>query len=509
MRASKRAQMPEGAVRGRVLIIDDQEPTRYVFRRILTNAGFQVLEADTGTEGLTKAMVLPDVIIADVNLPDMLGYDLVRRIKANASTSNIPILQISASFISDESKVQALEGGADSYLIQPVEPAVLIAQVQALIRMRRAEALSHLSASQWQTTFDALSDGLALADQNGALIRANRAFLQLLNLKDSDVQGRPLSSVFESKFGIPFNEVFSGKTVDQPIELSCDNRWFRARYDRIYADPLQESGSILLLTDITHHRKLQETLKMSERLAATGRLAHIIAHEINNPLEALSNLLYLLNQNAAVDEVNSGFIQQAIVQLERIGQITKQLLLYHRESKKPIVASAVDLVEGVLAMFRPQLIANHIEIRSRFKSRRCVYVYPGEMRQAFGNLIANAVDAMEKDGGRLWVSCFDSTDFPSQRKGVRFVFSDSGSGISDENLKHIFDAFFTTKDLKGSGIGLWLTTEVVSKHRGSIRVRSRTAGPYRGSVFDIFLPDHNLAVENDFQIVNSPKFMKL
>ena len=131
------------------------------------------------------------------------------------------------------------------------------------------------------------------------------------------------------------------------------------------------------------------------------------------------------------------------------------------------------------------------------------------MRQAFGNLIGNAVDAIGDSGGKLRVSCMNSTDIRSQRKGVRFVFSDSGSGIADENLRQIFDAFFTTKDLKGSGIGLWLTTEVTSKHRGSIRVRSRTSGPYRGSIFDIFLPDQSLTMQDDFQIVSSPRFMKL
>ena len=501
--------MPDAGTRGRILIIDDQEPTRYVFRRILTGAGFQIVEATSGAEGLTKAGQLPDLIISDVNLPDMLGYDLVRRLKASSPTSNIPILQVSATFVSDESKVQALEGGADSYLIQPVEPAVLIAQVQALIRVRKAEAMWHLSAWQWQTTFDALSDGLALTDPDGAVVRANQAFLLLLNLRDSEIRGRPLSEVFEAKFRMPFAEFLSRKLTDHSIELSCDNQWFRARYDRIHADPLQEGGSIFLLTDVTHHRKLQETLKMSERLAATGRLAHIVAHEINNPLEALSNLLYLLEKNAAVDEVNSGHIHQAIVQLERIGQITKQILLYHRESKKPIIAGAIDLVEGVLAMFRPQLIAHNVEIRTRFSGTRSVYVYPGEMRQAFGNLISNAVDAMGGTGGKLKVSCFDSTDVVSGRRGVRFVLSDSGSGISKEYLRHIFDAFFTTKDLKGSGIGLWLTSEIVAKHHGTIRVRSRTSGAHKGTIFDIFLPDHSLVIQDDFRIVNSPIFVKL
>ncbi len=178
------AQTPDSKPKKpRILVIDDQETTRYVFRRVLTRAGYSVEEAENGEEGLAKAMFLPDLIIADVNLPDMLGYDVCRRIKANALSASIPILQISASFISDESKVQALEGGADSYLIQPVEPTVLLAQVQALLRLRKAEALSHLSALQWKTTFDALSDGLALADADGTVVRVNRAFLHLLRLE--------------------------------------------------------------------------------------------------------------------------------------------------------------------------------------------------------------------------------------------------------------------------------------------------------------------------------------
>ena len=137
----------------RILIIDDQEQTRYIFRHILTRAGYSIAEAENGTQGLAMAMSLPDLIISDVNLPDMLGYDVCRRLRSNPLTASIPVLQISASFVSDESKVQALEGGADSYLTQPVEPTVLLAQVSALLRLRRAETLSNLSSRQWQTTF--------------------------------------------------------------------------------------------------------------------------------------------------------------------------------------------------------------------------------------------------------------------------------------------------------------------------------------------------------------------
>jgi two-component system NtrC family sensor kinase len=175
--------------RGRILIIDDQEPARYVFRHSLSRAGFDVDEAKTGTDGLLQAMSEPDLIICDVNLPDMLGYDVCRRLKSNPVTLSIPVLQVSASFISDESRVQALEGGADSYMTQPIEPMVLIAQVNALLRLRQAESLANISARQWQTTFDSLSDGVALLSSEQVIIRTNRTFRDMLGLVPSETEG--------------------------------------------------------------------------------------------------------------------------------------------------------------------------------------------------------------------------------------------------------------------------------------------------------------------------------
>ena len=473
----------------RILVIDDQETTRYVFRRILIRAGYVVEEASTGAEGLEKALGAPDLIIADVNLPDMLGYDLCRRLKANPWSASIPVLQISASFVSDESKVQALEGGADSYLVQPVEPPVLIAQVQALLRLRRAEALSHLSALQWQSTFDALTDGLALTDAEGYLVRVNRAFLRFLHLVHSDTLGKTLSEVFATRFGADIEDVVENGAKGEPPELAFRSSWFSVRYNRIAPTPDQEGGGILLITDITNQKKLQETLKMSERLAATGRLAHTIAHEINNPLEALANLLYLVQQKGALGLENQSYIQQASIELNRISQITKQILSYHRDSKKPVPVRTDDLLEGVLSMFRAAMLGSGVQLNLRFRASRLVCVHPGEMRQAFGNLIGNAIDAIGSGGGRLLVHCYDSTEWLTQARGVRVVVSDSGGGIPASARSRIFDAFYTTKELNGSGIGLWLTSEVIAKHHGRIRVRSRTDGLHRGTIFDVFLPE--------------------
>ena len=479
----------------RILVVDDQEQTRYVFRRILTRAGYLVEEAATGEQGLQLAP-RADIVISDVNLPDMLGYDLCRRLKANPQTAGTPVLQISASFVSDESRVQALQGGADSYLVQPVEPAVLLAQVQALLRLRKAESQSSLSARQWQTTFDSLIDGLALADPNGMVLRSNRALLGMLNVTPSQVEGAPLSALFERAFGIALQD-FLALHHGQATELRSGAHWFRVRYDLVQADPGHDAGAILLLTDITDYKKLQETLKMSERLAATGRLAHIIAHEINNPLEALANLQYLLENCASLDEQAREYLHQASVELERISQITKQILAYHRESKHPLPAAPDEVLEGVLAMFRSRVIGTSIDLQTRLAADRPIQIHPGEIRQAFGNLIANALDALGAHGGVFRVRCFNAVDLKSGRKGVRFIFSDTGCGIPAAVLPQIYGAFFTTKELKGSGIGLWLTSEIVQKHEGRIRVRSRTAGPHRGTLFDIFLPSPRETVSAD------------
>lgn len=480
----------EGTARGRILVIDDQEMTRYVFRRILVKAGYAVEEAKTGAEGLAKSLTAPDLIISDVRLPDMLGYEVCRRVKSNPTTANIPVLQISASFVSDESKVQALEGGADSYLVQPIEPPVLLAQVQALLRMRKAEALSHLSALQWQSTFNSLSDGLAVTDSAGRLARVNQSFLRLLDFLHSDIEEKPLAEVFQSRFGLRFAEFVESTRSGESAELSCGHHWFRVRFDHIRQDTGPETSGVLLITDITDQKKLQETLKMSERLAATGRLAHTIAHEINNPLEALSNLLYLVETTGSLNTRTAAYVQQASLELERVSQITKQMLSYHRDSKQPVPLYAGELLEGVLSMFRTAMLSNRIDLTNRFDASRKIFVHPGEMRQAFGNLIANAIDAMNGTGGEIRVRCIDATDFRSQRRGVRIIVSDSGGGIPATVRARIFEAFYTTKELKGSGIGLWLTSEVIAKHGGRIRVRSRTEGPRRGTIFDVFLPEH-------------------
>ncbi len=492
--------MPEQTSRARVLLIDDEDATRYIFRRILIRAGFDVEEAATGSEGLAKGSLVPDIIIADVNLPDMLGYEVCRRLKANPLTAAIPVIQVSAAFVSDESKVQGLQGGADAYLTQPIEPAVLVAQVNALLRLSRAENISRISGLQWEITFNALSDGLALADDNGILLRANSTFMKLLNLVYSEIESLPLATIFASRFTPALADLLGPGEDARVFELSSGSRWFRVRYHRIESDPIKPAGSVLIITDITEYKKLQETLKSRERLAATGRLAHIMAHEINNPLEAMSNLLYLAAGDHGTAQERLSYIEQASSELERISTITKQVLSYHRESLFPALAPAGEIMDAAITMFRVQTVASGIEIISRVDCQHAILVRAGELRQVFSNLISNAIDAMSSGRGILRVRCTASRNYTTQVLGVRFLFSDTGHGIPQQSLPHIFEPFYTTKTSKGSGIGLWLSEEVVKKHGGVIRLRTRTQGQYRGTLFDIFLP---IATESDHQRAGS------
>jgi len=135
-------------------------------------------------------------------------------------------------------------------------------------------------------------------------------------------------------------------------------------------------------------------------------------------------------------------------------------------------------------------MASKVTLDAHLKCSTQVFVLPGELRQVFGNLITNALDAIGQNGGTLRVRCFDTIDWQSKRKGIRFLFSDSGSGIQENLLSSIFEAFFTTKGLKGSGVGLWLSAEILAKHNGSIRLRTRTTGIYRGTLFSVFLPKY-------------------
>lgn len=469
-----------------ILLVDDRDENRYIICRILDHADFRVIEAGTGQEGLNRVAESPDLILLDVKLPDMLGYEVCRRLKANPATAGIPVLHLSATFITSESKVQALDSGADAYLTQPVEPTVLIATVRSLLRLKNAEAVSRFSARQWQTTFDALSEGIGLLNLEDRVVRCNRAMTELLGRPYSEINGSYCSRLLQDTLGIDglWNRELP---VRQTKEVQTGKKWFSITIDPIFGEEGALNGRILVVAEITDRKLTEEALRAAEKFAATGRLAHSIAHEINNPLSAVMNLLYLLGREAQTPAAKQ-FLASANQELDRVARITKQTLAFHRDTTDLVDVSLADLLDGVISLYAPQISSQQVRVLRDYRFCGAIKAFPGELRQVFSNLIANALEALPK-GGHLTIRTRAVRGWNAHRaEGVRVAIADTGSGIPEADRKQIFEPFFTTKQLGGSGLGLWLSSGIVHKHGGEIRVRTSTRPGNSGSCFCVVLP---------------------
>ena len=242
-----------------------------------------------------------------------------------------------------------------------------------------------------------------------------------------------------------------------------------------------------LIVDVTERREAEAALRRSEQQAATGRLAASIAHEINNPMAAVTNLLFLLQKHPSLDLVAQQYARMAEQELHRMAHITRQMLGFYREASAPVAVNLASVLDDVLELYSRRIAGSGAEVEKRYDPAPPIEVLPGEMRQVFSNLLLNAVDAVGPEG-RIWLHVFPSRDWKNpSRTGIRVVFADNGPGIRPEYRQQIFEPFFTTKGQNGTGLGLWVCRGIVQKHNGSIRVRSGY-GRASGTSFSIFLP---------------------
>jgi two-component system CheB/CheR fusion protein len=248
-------------------------------------------------------------------------------------------------------------------------------------------------------------------------------------------------------------------------------------------------GASTIARDITDRNAAEETLRKTEKLAATGRLAASIAHEINNPLEAVTNLLYLLRKNPSLDEKGRTHLAFAEQELERVAHISKQTLGFYRQISSPSRINVAKTLENVLSVYTHKLEGQSIKVEKIWESETEIQALAGEIRQVFSNLIANSIDAMPR-GGTLTLKVSKSHDWGNgNRRGVRVVVADTGSGIAPAQQSKLFEPFFTTKRDVGTGLGLWVSRSIVQKHEGFIRVRSNVRPGKSGTVFSVFLPE--------------------
>lgn len=479
-----------------ILVVDDNEALRYALVRALRGGGYRILEASTGLEAIELAAKHPDLITLDIRLPDIDGYEVCRRLRASPDTKRIPILHISASFVAIEDKVKALEGGADGYLAEPVTTDELLATVQALLRMKQAEEEAKRRERELRFLADSIPHLVWITDATGKSLYFNVRWFEFTGLSESEsLAGGWIQVVHRDEVSLVSELWQKAITSGAPFQAEAryrnsagEYRWMSMRAVLMQHQGTQAAEWVGTSTDISEEKRREEVLRQAERMALAGRLAASIAHEINNPLEAITNIFYILEGSDTLSKSMMELVHTGSAELRRVSRIVRQSLSYYRPSEKQTETNMSELIDETLRVLDHHLVARQVTSVRRYKTRTTVKVFAGEIRQVLSNLVLNAVEAVPV-GGRLVIQVRDSKDWrKGGHPGVRVSIADNGAGIPVADRKRIFDAFFTTKVEKGTGLGLWVSSDIVRKHGGFIRIKTSVAPGRSGTVFSVFLP---------------------
>jgi PAS domain S-box-containing protein len=430
------------------------------FRKLLTSAG--AIYYDT--------QILPQLLLSGVR--NEIALDLVR-----SDGQRLPVLI----------NVGLRRDAAD----QPCEIRIILMQASERRQYERELLRSRKEAEQMAEVVFHSSDAIIALRPDGHIKNWNSGAAEMFGFAANEAIGKPffrLISLEEEPAGA-LESMHQGQNIH--TEAAGHHRSGRRLDLSVSLTPhLEAPGTLVafsaIVRDITLQKLAERALLQSEKLASVGRLASSIAHEINNPLEAITNLLFILDLKAPTSEFK-GLIRTAQEELARVSQITTHTLRFHRQSTKPTEVDVKQLLESVLVLYRPRLQNSSIVGRVDRADASLLLCHDGELRQIILNLVGNAVDAM-KTGGRLLLRCREATDVKNGGKGVRITIADTGTGMDQQTIKRIFEPFFTTKGIGGTGLGLWVTLDLVLKSFGSIRVRSSNLPNRHGSVFALYFP---------------------
>ncbi len=357
---------------------------------------------------------------------------------------------------------------------------------KALLRKRE---LLHLAA-----IVESSDDAIIGKDLEGNITSWNKGAERLYGYTAAEVIGSPISilSPPERSDEVPLimQKLRRGERVDhfQTERIAKDGRRFpiSLTISPVYDDSGGIIGASTIARDISLQKAAEEAVRRSEKLAVTGRLAATIAHEINNPLEAVTNLIYLAGAELPPDSPARAYLEAADAELARVVEIARQTLGFHRDTAAPTVLVLSQLLEDVLTLYERKLHSRRIIVERRYDAPGEITGMPGEIRQVMANLISNAFDAMP-GGGKLCLHVYPGRD-GDRRRGVRVSIADEGTGIPGAVRARLFEPFFTTKQDVGTGLGLWIARGILQKHHGSIRVYSSIRPPRTGTVFSLFFP---------------------
>ncbi len=488
-----------------VLQVDDYAPSLYVRGKILRQAGFEVIDASSGTEALRLvAERRPTVVLLDVGLPDVSGLEVCRRIKADPATAGTQVVHVTATTTHRTDYARALELGADGYLVEPVEPEVLVATLRALTRTRRAEEEARGAEHQWQATFDAMSDGIGLVDRDGVIVRANAPFRAMLGGRD--VRGERaagvLASLLAGGVGAAALEDLMRTPVRTRVQAAVGGRWLEITADPVRDEAGQHDGVVCVVVDVSERKRIEsargELLAMAQAARLEAEDANrakdeflaVLSHELRTPLMSMLGWLRMLASGKLdpertahglrVIERNTRQQVQIIEDLLDISRIVagKMRLDVALVSLPPIVDAAIEATRAAAA-------AKGIVVEACVaRDLPRVFGDPGRLEQVITNLLSNAVKF-----GRAGETVRVEVDHAPDQIHVRVI--DNGRGIEPALLPHIFDRFrqgegTSRRKHSGLGLGLAIVRHIVELHGGTVEAAS--GGLEQGACFTVTLP---------------------
>jgi len=501
----------------RLLIVDDNVATRYALRRRLERHGYEVLEAGTGGDGLALIASEPlDALILDVNLPDMSGFDIVRKLRTDPGTALLPVIHVSAASIQTGDIITGLDAGADAYLIHPVDPDVLLATLRTLLRVRDTENALRESEARFREIFVNISAPIAVLDADLKVHECNHAFSQLIQ-DNRDPQ--TLSECFAEDQGAILDEL--------RLRLVDGERWKGTLNMRVQGEIRETQWqispyrtpelSLVFVEDVTEHRhrershlaRLDDTttqlakevadrvraesqLLQVQKMDALGKLTGGIAHDFNNLLTGIITSLELIQKRVAdarPDKVQF-YAEAALNSAMSAASLTHRLLAFARQ--QPLDTRPVDINEHVRSLeeLLVRTIGERIALKLELTTKPAIaLVDPIQLESAVLNLVINARDALPK-GGNIWVSTYAAYSHgdPNLTDGSYVALSvrDDGTGIEHSVIDKVFEPFFTTKPLgQGTGLGLSTIYGFARQSGGDAHIRSVAR---RGTEVTIMLP---------------------
>jgi PAS domain S-box-containing protein len=495
-----------------ILMVDDQPAKLLSYEVILSQLGENLIKATSAKEAL-NILLRNDiaVVLMDVSMPDVDGFELADLIRQHPRFQKTAIIFISGVHLTDSDKIQGYRSGAVDYISVPVIPEVLLSKVGIFAELHRKtrmleslnselehrveERTEELRKSQEQfrlrsDLIELASDAITVRDMGGSTQFWNAGAEALYGWSREEMLGNDMHGILQTVFPVSKDQVEAAlrergswqghltQKTKSGAEIIVSSR-----------KTVNDEGNAVLEVgrDITAQLRAEEALREAERLAAMGRVAGIIAHEINNPLAAITNIFYLLRNHPSLDPDAQRFAEQAEQELDRVSHITRQTLSFYRESKQPISVHLSELIDSVLALQESALQTSRIKVKKKYSASSLVRGFPVELRQVFLNLVMNASQAMP-EGGVLGIRIREITDWTKEELSSSISILDTGMGIKHEDVSRLFEPFFSTKSTKGTGLGLWISKGIIQKYDGRISCRSYRHANGCITCFRVFLP---------------------